>query len=56
MFGHLLAACCKLRECDDVPGELSLRETDLTPILSLWAMYDDSSFSGQEKGKLKQAS
>ena len=55
MFGHLLAACCKFRQCD-VPGELSLREADLIPVLSLWAMYDDSSFSGQEKGKLKQAS
>ena len=55
MFGHLLAACCKFRQLD-VPGELSLRETDLIPGLSLWAMYDDSPFSGQEKGKLKQAS
>lgn len=40
-------ACCKFRQCD-VPGELSLRETDLIAVLSLWAMYDDLSFSGQE--------
>lgn len=55
MSGHLLEACCKFRQCD-VPGELSLRETDLIAVLSLWAMYDDLSFSGQEMGKLKQAS
>lgn len=37
-----------------MPGRLSLRETDLILILSLWARYDDSLFADEEKEMLKQ--
>lgn len=55
LFSHLLAARCRFRQCD-VSGGLYRTETDLIPVLSLWARYDAPLFSGEEKEELKQAS